>query len=55
MGETLPKQAILIVNAMSRVGAEGFSQARELLESAGIELIDAIAVKQPARLKSAVR
>ena len=50
----LPKQAILIVNAMSRSGADGFDRAVELLGAAGIELIDAIAVTEPERLKTAV-
>jgi YegS/Rv2252/BmrU family lipid kinase len=55
MDETLPKQAILVVNARSRVGAEGFEQAVELLENAGIELVKAIAVEHPAHIKAEVR
>ena len=46
MGD-LPKRAILIVNAMSRKGADAFDEARTRLTAAGIELIDAIAVRNP--------
>jgi len=52
---TLPKQAILIVNTRSRVGAEAFSQAVELLGNAGIKLLQSHAVEEPARLKRMVR
>lgn len=48
--DSLPKRAILIVNAASRKGAEAFEPAREKLTRAGIELIDARAVKDPANL-----
>lgn len=50
----LPKKAILIVNTQSRVGAEGFAQAVELLTKAGIELIETKAVDHPAKLKAEV-
>ena len=50
----LPKQAILIVNAASRKGAEAFETAREKLIEAGIELIDARAVDEPQRLEGEV-
>lgn len=46
MGD-LPKRAILIVNGMSRKGADAFDEARSKLTAAGIELIDAVAVKNP--------
>jgi YegS/Rv2252/BmrU family lipid kinase len=46
----LPKQAILIVNAASRKGAEAFDDVREKLVAAGIELIDARAVTDPEQL-----
>jgi len=52
---SLPKQAILIVNAKSRQGAEAFETAREKLTAAGIQLIDAKAVKDPKRMGSAVK
>ena len=51
----LPKQAILVVNAASRRGAEAFDQARDKLIAAGVELIDARAVKQPKTLNGEVR
>ncbi|MEO5971868.1 MAG: diacylglycerol kinase family protein, partial [Sphingomicrobium sp.] len=51
----LPKQAILIVNAASRSGADAFSEARAKLTAAGVELIDAKAVKQPKRMGAAVK
>ena len=47
MTDTLPRQAILVVNAMSRRGADVFDEARAKLELAGVELIDAIAVEKP--------
>ena len=50
-----PKQAILIVNAKSRQGAEAFDRARVLLADAGIELIDAKAVKDPRRIAGLVK
>ena len=50
-----PRQAILIVNAASRQGAEAFEQARDKLAAAGIELIDAKAIKDPRRMSGAVK
>jgi YegS/Rv2252/BmrU family lipid kinase len=46
----LPKQAILIVNAGSRKGAELFGEARDKLAAAGIELLDAKRVKSAKRM-----
>ena len=54
MNDALPKQAILIVNAMSRRGADVFAEARAKLELAGVELIDAIAVEQPDQMDQIV-
>ena len=51
----LPKHAILIVNAMSRSGADAFEQARDKLVAAGIELIEAHAVDDPDRMDRIVR
>jgi YegS/Rv2252/BmrU family lipid kinase len=51
---TLPKQAILIVNAASRQGKEAFEPARDKLIAAGLELIDARAVEQPETLNGEV-
>ena len=50
-----PSQAILIVNAKSRQGAEAFEAARDKLTAAGIELIDAKAIKDPRRIAGAVK
>ena len=50
-----PKQAILIVNAKSRQGADAFEAARDGLQKAGIELIDAKAIKDPRRIAGAVK
>ena len=52
---TLPRKAILIVNAKSRSGADAFDKAETLLEDAGVELLDARAIKSPHRLKDAVK
>jgi diacylglycerol kinase family enzyme len=51
----LPKQAILIVNAASRSGADAFAEARDKLRAAGIELLDAKAVKDPKRMGGAIK
>ncbi|MEO5774493.1 MAG: YegS/Rv2252/BmrU family lipid kinase [Sphingomicrobium sp.] len=51
----LPKQAILVVNAASRTGADAFALAREKLVAAGIDLLDAIAVEQPDTMGHAVQ
>ena len=50
----LPKKAILIVNTASRRGASAFKQARALLGEAGVELLDARAVKNPEALQGEV-
>ncbi|HET9355627.1 MAG TPA: diacylglycerol kinase family protein [Sphingomicrobium sp.] len=47
MSDSLPRRAILVVNAMSRRGAEAFEPAKEKLAAAGVELIAAHAVKEP--------
>lgn len=51
----LPRQAILIVNAMSRTGAKAFDEARDKLIAAGIDLIDARAVENPEEMGPSVR
>src|SRR5215207_908290 len=53
--KTLPKQAILIVNAKSRQGAAAFDEARRLLGEAGIELIETHAVKNPKKMGGLVK
>ena len=50
----LPRQAILIVNAMSRNGADVFDEARAKLELAGVELIEAHAVTKPDQMDQVV-
>ncbi|MCY7271159.1 MAG: diacylglycerol kinase, partial [Sphingomonas bacterium] len=54
MSDALPKQAILIVNAMSRRGADVFDEARAKLELAGVELIDAFAIDEPDKMDQTV-
>ena len=53
--KNLPKQAILIVNAASRSGADAFAAAREKLTAAGVELIEAKAVKNPKSMDGTVK
>lgn len=50
----LPKQAILIVNAMSRTGAAAFDEVRDKLIAAGIDLMSALAVDNPDEIESAI-
>jgi YegS/Rv2252/BmrU family lipid kinase len=54
MDETLPKQAILVVNAMSRKGADVFEEVSAKLEMAGVELIEAHAVTEPDKMDGVV-
>ncbi|MCY7339140.1 MAG: diacylglycerol kinase, partial [Sphingomonas bacterium] len=51
----LPKQAILVVNAMSRRGADAFDEVRDKLVAAGIELIEAHAVDDPDQMDQTVK
>ena len=51
----LPREAVLIVNVFSRKGEALFDPAREKLEAAGVHLIAAHAVRDPARLQDTVR
>ena len=53
--KSLPKTAILIVNAMSRTGADAFDEAVALVELAGVELLDTKAVTDPKRMEAEVR
>jgi YegS/Rv2252/BmrU family lipid kinase len=52
--DTLPKQAVLIVNAMSRSGGDVFEQVRAMLEERGVELISAQALTDPEEMRPAV-
>jgi YegS/Rv2252/BmrU family lipid kinase len=54
MTKPLPKQAVLIVNAMSRKGADAFEQARDLLVESGVELLATHPIKDPDALRPAV-
>ncbi|HUE80396.1 MAG TPA: YegS/Rv2252/BmrU family lipid kinase [Sphingomicrobium sp.] len=51
----LPKQAILIVNAASRTGADAFAEACEKLAAASIELLESQAVEDPEGIDPAVK
>jgi YegS/Rv2252/BmrU family lipid kinase len=53
--DTLPKQAVLIVNAKSRNGADAFEQARRQLTERGVELLAAQAIDDPSRMQDTVR
>jgi len=53
--DVLPKQAVLIVNAMSRSGADVFDEVRTKLIAAGIDLIEARAINNPDDIEPAVR
>ena len=55
MSKPLPRQAILVVNAMSRRGADVFGEARDKLIAAGIDLIDAYAVDKPEDMDPTVK
>ena len=55
MTDALPKRAILITNAMSRSGADAFDEAYEKLTAAGLELIDAHAVRNPGIMEPVVK
>ena len=50
----LPKQAILVVNAMSRKGADVFEEVRDKLIAAGIDLIEAHAIHDPEEMDKAI-
>ena len=55
MNEALPRQAILVVNAMSRSGAEAFATARDKLVAAGVNLIESHAVDRPEAMDETIR
>ena len=54
MSDALPRQAILVVNAMSRRGADAFEDAKAKLEAAGVALIEAHAVDEPENMDKTV-
>ncbi len=51
----LPREAILVVNAMSRSGAKSFDTVRDKLIAAGIDLIEAHAIDDPDTMEPTVR
>ncbi len=55
MTKPLPRQAILIVNAMSRKGEATFEEAREKLVASGVELVEAHAITDPDMLDATVK
>jgi len=50
----VPREAVLVVNTHSRKGQALFRDAKTMLEDAGIDLIEAHAVRDPRRLKQRV-
>ncbi|MGI8705421.1 MAG: diacylglycerol/lipid kinase family protein [Sphingomicrobium sp.] len=54
MPTTLPKQAILIVNAASGNGAESLEPTAAALREAGVDLLDCIAIENPKRCQQVV-
>ena len=55
MTDALPKRAILVVNAMSRQGEAAFEEACDKLAAAGLQLIEAHAVRDPDAMEGAVK
>ena len=51
----LPRKAILVVNAMSRTGADAFDEVRDKLVAAGIELIASHAIHDPDLIEPTIR
>ena len=55
MAKALPKRAMLVINALSRRGEAAFDEAREKLAAAGLELIDAHAIKNPGVMEPVIK
>lgn len=55
MADALPKRAMLVINALSRRGAEAYDEVRDKLAAAGIELTDAHAVRNPEVMEPIVK
>ena len=51
----LPRQAILIINAMSRSGADAFEEVRDKLIDAGVSLISTHAIDNPDEMEATIR
>src|SRR3990170_110900 len=54
-GDTLPKQAVVVVNVQSRRGAETFEEVCDKLGNAGIEVTDRHAVEDPDQIRPIVQ
>lgn len=55
MADALPKRAMLVINARSRSGEAAFDEVRNKLAAAGIELLDAHAVRNPEVMEPIVK
>ena len=55
MADALPKRAMLVINARSRSGEAAFDEVRNTLAAAGIELLDAHAVRNPEVMEPIVK
>lgn len=53
--DTLPKQAVVVVNVHSRKGRETFETACDRLEAAGIELLERHPVEDPDEMRPIIR
>lgn len=53
--DALPKQAVLVVNALSRSGADAFERACTLLAERGVDLIEAHAIEEPEEMRPTVQ
>lgn len=53
--DTLPKQAVVVVNVHSRRGEEAFEEVCSKLATAGIEVLAAYAVDHPGTMRARVR
>lgn len=53
--DTLPKQAVLVVNAMSRSGGDAFEDAKRMLEERGVELLAAHAIENPDDMRPTIQ
>lgn len=52
---SLPRDAILVINAASRKGEDQFNEAKAKLTEAGVNLVDVQAVKNPEDIRTIVR
>ena len=52
---SLPRKAILVVNAHSRRGRDAFEEARDKLTAAGVNLVDSHAVENPEIMEPVIK